>query len=473
MLSIGKSWLLFGLVNLLIVVSVGYALFSPPSSIKRALLPGVTTHGHYQIEMDCSACHTAGMGIQQEACLKCHENELRLAKDTHPASKFNDPTNAERLQVLDAKKCTTCHREHVEEQTLVMGLTLPKDYCYHCHQETLETRPSHKNLAFDSCATAGCHNYHDNRALYENFLNKHYGEPDVLESPQTLVRSSDATDPSAQLALSDADAPQGSSHPQILDEWATTAHALAGVNCRGCHAAVPSDWSTWDTKSEVAKKKESPTETSSSPKWSDTVSAGVCANCHKNQAVSFGQGKHGMRLAHELPAMEPGFARLTMHEDASHKQLNCNACHVAHSYQTDYAAIDACLQCHNDEHSQAFKSTSHFVLWESEKAGEAPAGSGVTCATCHMPRVEDSYGDVMVQHNQNNNLRPNEKMIREVCMSCHGLQYSIDALADESLIKNCFGQPPANKVESLEWAKAWFDEKERQRQERLKKRAAK
>jgi hypothetical protein len=51
-----------------------------------------------------------------------------------------------------------------------------------------------------------------------------------------------------------------------------------------------------------------------------------------------------------------------------------------------------------------------------------------------MPRVEwrdEDSGEkrILVQHNQNETLEPAEKMIRPVCLHCHGLGFSIDALA--------------------------------------------
>ena len=70
-------------------------------------------------------------------------------------------------------------------------------------------------------------------------------------------------------------------------------------------------------------------------------------------------------------------------------------------------------------------------------------GSGVTCATCHLPRMVDGK-EVWVSHDQNANLRPNETMAREVCANCHGLEYSLSALADESLVESCYGEAPAN-----------------------------
>ena len=68
-------------------------------------------------------------------------------------------------------------------------------------------------------------------------------------------------------------------------------------------------------------------------------------------------------------------------------------------------------------------------------AGEGAANTGVSCATCHLPREPHREGDeevVRVQHNQNDNRRPNEKMMRNVCLKCHGAQFSLDALADRA-----------------------------------------
>ena len=49
---------------------------------------------------------------------------------------------------------------------------------------------------------------------------------------------------------------------------------------------------------------------------------------------------------------------------------------------------------------------------------------------------------IFVTHNQNDNLRPNEKMVRSVCGNCHGLQFTLDALADPALVERNFkGRP--------------------------------
>ncbi|MCM2369568.1 ammonia-forming cytochrome c nitrite reductase subunit c552 [Aporhodopirellula aestuarii] len=451
-----RLWMSLIGVNVIVIGFVAYSAMAPGALTKTMLMPGKTSHGHYQIEMRCDVCHTEGSGIREDACLDCHAEELRRANDTHPSSKFNDPTNAELLSILDAQNCLSCHREHVDEQTLPMGLTMPSDYCYHCHQETLTTRPSHANFAFDSCATAGCHNYHDNRALYENFLNKHADEPDFLDEMVRLTRSTPTPPESKRLTKSNADAPEDwPTDETILDDWASTAHAAAGVNCGDCHSIKDKDAPKSDKNNE--------------PRWSQSVALATCGECHQNEAETFLQGHHGMRLAQDLPAMTPGESRIAMHTDAAHRTLDCNACHSGHRFDTEYASVEACLSCHNDEHSQSFLGTSHHDAWIKELAGEAPRGSGVTCATCHMPRIEDEGGDRFVQHNQNDNLRPNEKMIREVCMNCHGLAFSIDALADSQLVKECFATAPSIHIESVDLARARFEEKQRKKEARLKK----
>jgi hypothetical protein len=117
--------------------------------------------------------------------------------------------------------------------------------------------------------------------------------------------------------------------------------------------------------------------------------------------------------------------------------------------------VEACLGCHRDRHTAAYESSPHYALWKKELAGEATPGSGVSCASCHLPRVEHRAPDssakrTLVQHNQSDNLRPSEKMIRPVCMSCHGLGFSIDALADAALVGNNFTGQPGRHVKSLD-----------------------
>lgn len=420
-------------------VYLTYRLRGPDRTI---FLPGETSHGHYQIEMACNACHTPLMGVKEQACYDCHATDLKAGNDSHPKNKFTDPRNADRLKLVSADNCVTCHREHAPERTKSMGVTMPDDYCFHCHQQTLKDRPSHRDFAFNSCATAGCHNYHDNTALYEDFLVKHAVEPRFKEPASRPVRSllaflneTGRVAAKPALAALEHDAPASvNAAASVHDEWASTAHARAGVNCSSCH--------------ELADGGEA-------ERWENKLDHTACISCHSDEVNGFLAGKHGMRLAQNLSPMQPGFARAPTRPESAHQTLTCASCHRSHTFDTRAAAVDSCLSCHNDAHSLAYRRSPHFELWQAETSGKAPAGSGVSCATCHLPREThraDGLTRVLVQHNQNLNLRPNEKMIRSVCLDCHGLEFSIDALADPALIQTNFIGRPSRHIESIDLA---------------------
>lgn len=411
---------------------------------KSALLIGPATHGHHQIELACETCHSDAFGageVLQDACVNCHQEELLAVDDSHPRKKFTDPRNADLLEIIDARYCVSCHTEHQSEQTVSMGVTLPTDYCFHCHQEVGDERPSHQGLAFDSCASAGCHNYHDNKALYEDFLVKNAGQNWLNDISRIAPANSAALKaPKSIDNQLDEFADQQAQHPQIYDDWLATRHGQAGVTCASCHTDEAS--ATWLAKPTMQ----------------------TCQNCHQDEVKGFTQGKHGMRLAKEVtgktlspmsPALVPEHSHLVFHEETKHAELTCNSCHSAHRFDRQTAAVDSCLTCHADDHSQAFMESPHGQLWQQASEGLLDTDQAVTCASCHLPRIEKKQGDTVisrVEHNQNASLRPNEKMIRPVCMQCHGLEFSIDALADPALIKNNFNGQPAEHIESVDWA---------------------
>ncbi len=402
-------------------------------------LPGQTSHGHYQIELACDVCHGEAFddeNVMQKACVSCHKEELERVDDSHPRKKFTDPRNVDRLEKLDARYCVTCHGEHKPDITADMGVTLPKDFCFLCHQEVAKNRPSHEGLPFDGCAAAGCHNYHDNKALYEDFLVKH-GNDEATKVGVTLpVRnlaeflSKTEERDSSPLSMNDADKPTFINVKEsLMSEWLASGHAQAGVNCSSCHMAKGV--------------------------WADRPQQSVCKQCHGTETKGFLAGKHGMRLAQGLSPLTPAAARLPMKQERHDEQMSCQSCHGSHSYNTQYAAVDACLTCHNDEHSLAYKSSPHFELWQKQANAELEEGGGVSCSSCHMPREvtrEQGHARVVVHHNQNDFLRPNEKMVRSVCMQCHGLGFSLNALADAHLVENNFKGSPNSNNESIRMA---------------------
>jgi formate-dependent nitrite reductase cytochrome c552 subunit len=421
-----RTWLGARALGMVLVSSLAAALaYSLEGSGRRFYLPGPTTVGHYQIELACDSCHTAPFSDRntlQAACIRCHGPELVAANDSHPEKKFADPRNAERVSLLDARFCVTCHREHRPELVSTMGLSLPQDYCQQCHQDIAQERPTHAGLGFETCASAGCHNFHDNRALYEDFLLKH------LDTPAEVT---DGSSPSRQrgtsgepLAKADADGPPFVAlSAEELSDWEHSAHARGGVNCRGCHSTTNTGWAN-----EVGYER--------------------CGECHAAELDGFAAGRHGMRLAVKLAPLRVADARLAMKPAASERTLGCTSCHGKHSFDTRAASVESCLGCHDDEHSRAYRGSAHEREWLSDAEGRR----GASCATCHMPRVSRN-GEVSVVHNQNDNLRPNEKMVRDVCLNCHGLEFSLEALADTKLVQRNFRGQPETQLETLTMVK--------------------
>ncbi len=410
-----------------------YLALSLDGDGRRVYLPGSTTSGHHQIEERCELCHTAGDGVRQDACLGCHREELAEADDSHAPDKFRDPRNLA-LAALDGTRCVTCHREHRPGQTAAMGVTVPAGFCADCHADVLTGRASHAGFSREGCAQAGCHNYHDNRALSASFLADHLREPDLAAQPTVpdLTRARPAGRP---LVAADVDAPPGSRPPAAVDQWIASSHARAGVSCTGCHGGA---------------RLAGPGPTRA---WTDHPGPDACAGCHGSEVAGFESGKHGMRIAAGLSPMSPSSARLPMAGDAAHERLGCASCHGAHDFDTRRAAVDACLGCHADQHSLSYEGSPHHRRWQAEQRGALWTGSGVSCATCHMPRVRRLEGGeprVLVEHDQNAALRPLETMVRPVCAHCHGVDFSLASLADPALVGRNFRSAPSAPSAAME-----------------------
>lgn len=424
----------YGLVVTLIAATL--ITYNLEASDKSFFLSGETSHGHHQVELACTTCHGdgfAGQDFIQQACVNCHAEELEQSNDSHPRKKFLDPRNAGLLAHLDARLCVSCHTEHKPEITQEMGVTLAGDFCVHCHSDITENRPNHAGFGFETCASAGCHNYHDNRYLYEDFLAEHMGTPNLLVNAQLPVRTlvSDwhkAHPDSRPLKMSEADMDAGSAAPEVLADiqqsWAASTHALANTNCGDCHANNQTEF----TSVEIVT---------------------MCGNCHTEQRESFTQGKHGQRFSAQLPeefinavgAMSPVEAKIAMKPTAI-TELSCTSCHGAHKLDMHFAATEACLGCHDDEHSRNYRTSAHFKAWQSG------AAEGVSCAGCHLPR-EENNGRIAINHNQNHNLQPNEKML-PVCLNCHGIEFAVAALADEQQVKSNFSSPVSKDHETFD-----------------------
>jgi hypothetical protein len=365
------------------------------TTVRAWFAPAQVFAGHAQFGLQCVACHgdvaMAGRQAMQDKCIACHpRNDDNRAENSHPRQKFEDPSNIDRLRQIDALHCATCHGEHRPAAAHHVGLSIPRDFCRACHADVAKDAPSHAGMDYSSCSNAGCHSYHDNRGTYRKLLQKHVDKPEPPDG-RRAVPARDFARLARQAGLPD------------------NPHGRGRV--------------------------------------------GDCRPCHGVETSAFGRGKHGVRVASGLGAMRPELSPLKFRADVQDHALDCRSCHEADRPDTRRAAVAACLACHDDEHSRAYVGSRHEQAWQLEMAGQAEAGTGVSCATCHMPRHVVDLGDgerrVVVDHDNSANVRPAIKPAR-VCLRCHSLQFTHDALADRALARRNYKGRPGGHVASIE-----------------------
>lgn len=212
---------------------------------------------------------------------------------------------------------------------------------------------------------------------------------------------------------------------KIEQQWQTSAHALADVNCSSCHL-------NGETKKFVPK----PTEES-------------CRSCHENSVDTFLLGKHGIRTLEGLSPLTPAMAHLPMKDGVADMQMNCNTCHNVHTVDTYQASVDSCLTCHSDRHSLNYKNSPHAKIFREIGTLPRPDKNSVTCATCHLPRVK-SGDSILVNHNNTYTLKPGDRMVQEVCMNCHGVEHAYNSIFDDELGSANFARPPNQKLPTFQ-----------------------
>ncbi|MEM8638019.1 MAG: cytochrome c3 family protein [Cyanobacteria bacterium P01_G01_bin.54] len=219
---------------------------------------------------------------------------------------------------------------------------------------------------------------------------------------------------------------------EVTQQWQGSLHAVSEVNCSSCHQDK-------ETKDLISK----PTYES-------------CQTCHESETETFLLGKHGIRLQEGLSPLTPAMARIPMHPDARDTVMNCNTCHDVHAVNTHTAAVDACTTCHDDAHTRNYPNSPHADLFANAGELPRPDTASVTCATCHLPRQTLGETDVVfVNHNNTYTLLPRDRMVKDVCMNCHGLEHSYNSIFDDALVEANFDHPPSQKLESFDLVRAF------------------
>jgi len=225
----------------------------------------------------------------------------------------------------------------------------------------------------------------------------------------------------------------------VTQEWSESAHAHANVNCSVCHL---------DPQNQALVVR--PSQES-------------CRSCHSEEVETFLLGKHGIRLLEGLSPLTPAIARLPMKVSAHDEMMTCNTCHDVHTVSTLPASVDSCLSCHDDAHSRNYQNSKHAELFRAEGSLPRPSSQAVTCATCHLPRQDlaqpGEMSKVMVNHNNTLTLKPRDRMVSEVCMNCHGMEFSYNSIFDDALVELNFARPPQQDLKTLEMVRVIQDKR--------------
>ncbi|NET33695.1 MAG: hypothetical protein F6K19_17000 [Cyanothece sp. SIO1E1] len=219
-----------------------------------------------------------------------------------------------------------------------------------------------------------------------------------------------------------------------VELWQGSAHALNDVNCSSCHQ------DTQDKTFMVYPTQE------------------TCQSCHEQAVDTFMLGKHGIRLLEGGTPLTPKLARLPMQAAAHDLQMTCNTCHDVHEVNTVQASVDSCLTCHSDAHSLNYQNSRHAELFIADSSLPRPSGSAVSCASCHLPRHVIKQADggelTLVNHNNTFTLKPRDRMVKEVCMNCHSVEYSYNSIFDDALVETNFDRPPSLSLETFDLVRA-------------------
>lgn len=426
-----KRLLFWGIGGGLGIVIIGmgvWQLFFTGDS--RRFLPGITSLGHHQFEIQCYRCHEGfSRGVSNQACLECHRAQWQQ-QDVHSPALWDLPQHQPQLALLNAKQCATCHREHranlLPNPFGLSNVTVEVHFCQTCHSNIL-THSNHQGFQFNQCIT--CHQYHHDAAMQANYLKPHQQEADTVTTGRTPINNllhyyrQTAQHDLEPLTQAQHDAPEHSHFNLVLTDWEKSSHAKTGINCRACHQ---------------------PPHRDPPAMWDETPPPDYCQACHQTELQGFQAGAHGIRPTLGLSPLQTAEANLPMKALVKSRTLNCTACHAAHAFNRSQAAVEACLDCHQDQHSRAYLTSPHYQLWQKQQAGTLPPGAGVSCATCHLPRTVYQQR-VLVQHNISANLRDKKNMV-SVCTVCHGLGFSLDSLATERIYQDNFSRKPAPPV---------------------------
>ena len=372
------------------LAALAYAITGPAAYVFR---PGQVFSGHQRFQDACQACHLPWSGPDPGKCVSCHANVMMF--NTHSDAKLEAPLRVEVDEKYRKYTCVNCHREHISDDLAGALYTGKPAMCMDCHPAYL--RSDHQAHDSRSCVQDSCHSYHINISRAD------FGKDS--RARLLLKTRAPARPKPAKVATPTPEALEQmrrsafyNENPVYAAKHSISAHATTEATCQRCHT--------------------------SSGKLVEKPSLKVCAECHPTQFYGFSSGGHGAARARDAGRFS-----------TPRENVGCGSCHDTHSLLLGSARREACKRCHDSKHTLNYEKSGHYRYISDPVFALKPV-TGVDCAGCHMPKLEELNGHTM--HNESYSSSRKRIMAVMVCDRCHGMKFSLESLYDPDVISYNF-----------------------------------
>ncbi len=172
---------------------------------------------------------------------------------------------------------------------------------------------------------------------------------------------------------------------------AKTGLITTGISCESCHMGgrehaqekkTPSFYPTSPHARVTARRED---RAFTGRRDDPATSQGVCAQCHA--AAGIGEHPNGARVRNSAESLDMAAGHCS-------SKITCVACHEPHTPGVPSGGpavlghVKACMSCH-PKYGTEEKALAH---------GRHPAGAGLTCLDCHMPRITQGIDEMSRTH---------------------------------------------------------------------------
>jgi hydroxylamine dehydrogenase len=173
----------------------------------------------------------------------------------------------------------------------------------------------------------------------------------------------------------------------IVEQWRSSRHAAAGVDCYSCHKANPQDPATFDHYGQ---------------KIAVIVTPNYCGRCHDQEVKEF-EASHHANAAKFIGSLDNMLGEVV---------------------EGGPAAINGCMQCHGSTVKYLGEGKFSPATWPNSGIGRVnPDGSKGTCAACHGRHAFSSAQARQPENCGKCHMGPDHPQIEIYTESKHGIQF--------------------------------------------------